>query len=424
MGVYRYTVNMNSIEKFREILEAVYEDDIHPKENLIIINKFLRRVAYKVKDRTLGTNYATLIIFSRWCKIPFNELTEDDILDFLGELKKHTFKRGAEDKKYSPHTIHMHKIIVKKFLTWYEDIPEKEKMKIIEILKEKTPESTHENKKRKNLLTANEVETLIEACQNSRDRAMIAILYESGCRRGELLSCRIQDVEFTSFGVNLTFPSGKTGARSVPLVYASSFISQWLSDHPQKDNPNACLIISHNCKDGQYKQLCEEGVYVELKKIAERTNIKKPIYPHGMRHARASVLAEHMTDQQMKQFLGWTKNSSMASVYVHDVNVQNSVLKMYGIEAENEEQDNLEVVRCERCREINPIKMSHCCKCFYPLTEKAKAIEKAEEEARWHDMQMHNAEVVEQLVNERMAAFKKELFGSVFAEEEKKEEDW
>ena len=39
-------------------------------------------------------------------------------------------------------------------------------------------------------------------------------------------------------------------------------------------------------------------------------------------------------------------------------------------------------------------------------------------------MQMHNAELVEQLVNERMAAFKKELFSSVFAEEEKNEEDW
>ena len=200
---------------------------------------------------------------------------------------KNILLKGAQKtKKSSPHTIHMHKIIVKKFLTWYEDIPEKEEMKIIEILKEKTPESTHENRKRKNLLTANEVETLIEACQNSRDRAMIAIVYESGCRRGELLSCRIQDVEFTSFGVNLTFPSGKTGARSVPLVYASSFIAHWSSDHPQKDNPNAC---------------------------------------------HASVLTEHMTYQQMKQFLGWTKNSSMASVYVHDVKYKIQCLKCTGL---------------------------------------------------------------------------------------------
>ena len=61
---------MNSIEKFREVLEAVYEDDIHPKEKLTIINKFLRRVAYKVKDRTLGTNYATLISFLVGAKFP------------------------------------------------------------------------------------------------------------------------------------------------------------------------------------------------------------------------------------------------------------------------------------------------------------------------------------------------------------------
>ena len=309
---------------------------------------------------------------------------------------------------------------------WYAttEISEKDKRechRIIEALKEDTPENTHDNKKRKNLVTVEDVETLIGACQNSRDKAIIAILFESGCRRGELLSCKIEDVEFTSFGVNLNFPKGKTGARSVPLVYSSTFLDQWLKDHPTK-NKNAYLITPIHAKDG--RQLGEQGLYTELKKIAARTGITKNVYPHGLRHSRATILAEHMTDQQMKEFLGWKKNSNMQSVYVHEVEVQNSVLKMYGMESKDDKLNNLTIRTCERCKTHNPSMDIICCKCGNPLTEGAKAIEKAEEAARWHDMQMHNAELVEQLVNERMAAFKKELFGSVFAEEEKKEDDW
>ena len=57
-----------------------------------------------------------MTVFSRWCVKLIAELDEYDLLDFFDYMKKHTFVRGGKEKKYSPVTIHTHKIIVQKFL--------------------------------------------------------------------------------------------------------------------------------------------------------------------------------------------------------------------------------------------------------------------------------------------------------------------
>ncbi len=41
---------------------------------------------------------------------------------------------------------------------------------------------------------------MMNACMNSRDRAMIPLLYESGARIGEIGSMRVKDVSFDEYG--------------------------------------------------------------------------------------------------------------------------------------------------------------------------------------------------------------------------------
>lgn len=67
---------------------------------------------------------------------------------------------------------------------------------------------------------------------------------ESGCRAGEIASCRVQDFELTQNGGNLTFPKGKTGPRTVPLVFAAPYIDYYLRQHPSNDNPDAPLWLA------------------------------------------------------------------------------------------------------------------------------------------------------------------------------------
>ena len=62
---------------------------------------------------------------------------------------------------------------------------------------------------------------MIEACQNLRDKAMLAVLCECGFRRQELLSIKLSGVKFDEYGVLLTCTDSKTqtkpsGGSSVP----------------------------------------------------------------------------------------------------------------------------------------------------------------------------------------------------------------
>ncbi|MFX1562184.1 MAG: hypothetical protein ACFFDP_02625, partial [Promethearchaeota archaeon] len=97
--------------------------------------------------------------------------------------------------------------------------------------------------------------------------------------------------------------------------------------------------------------------------------------PHSFRHARSTHLASHLTEAQMKEYLGWVQSSKMASVYVHlsGRDVDKAVLKMHGIETQSDQkQDHVLVPRkCVRCNTSNPASNKFCSLCGLPLDEKA-----------------------------------------------------
>jgi integrase/recombinase XerD len=102
---------------------------------------------------------------------------------------------------------------------------------------------------------------------------------------------------------------------------------------------------------------------------------KKRVYPHLFRHSAATRLAKHLTDSEMKAFLGWTQGSSMAATYVHlaGEDTDPAVFRMYGIKTPELTKSELAVSRCPRCKELNPEKSFYCGKCGLPLTENEAA---------------------------------------------------
>ncbi|MDI6799059.1 MAG: tyrosine-type recombinase/integrase, partial [Candidatus Aenigmarchaeota archaeon] len=118
----------------------------------------------------------------------------------------------------------------------------------------------------------------------------------------------------------------------IPYLFSSvPHLSNWLEHHPLKDNPDAPLWVSVGTRNS-HKQLLYYGLYQRLRRIAKRAGIKKKVNPHAFRHARATFLANHLTEAQMKEYFGWVQNSKMASIYVHlcGRDTDEAILKMYG----------------------------------------------------------------------------------------------
>jgi len=156
----------------------------------------------------------------------------------------------------------------------------------------------------------------VKAAIYSRDRVFVSMLYDSGGRIGEILTLQRKNISFGESGAVVVM-DGKTGQRRDRLILSVPFLSQWLSDHPDK-RPDAPLWvhIGRGCHEDGIVPVDYSAMKI-LQRLKVKTGIKKAVNPHAFRHARATQLAGKLTEAQMKQIFGWTQDSRMASKYVH-----------------------------------------------------------------------------------------------------------
>ena len=221
------------------------------------------------------------------------------------------------------------------------------------------------------LITEEEFQKMLNVCTNSRDRALLSLLYETGARIGEIGSMRVKDVSFDEYGAIVWLPKSKTIRRKLRVVYSARYLSEWLSDHPLKDNYEAPLWIKLTGKE-RLQAMEYKDVQWQIKKIAKRAGIKKRIYPHLFRHTRATRLLAKVPESIGAKYMDWVNGSKMVGVYVHlaSEDVDEAILKMYGIKANNNNKD-LEIKQCPRCLMVNPATSRFCSRCGLPLTEEA-----------------------------------------------------
>ena len=381
--------NKVKLELCKQRLKTVYEDTTHPSENLETIKEYLTiTVGTQVRPETLFTNYAVFTAFSKWCVKPIPELTEHDIAEFVTYLKDYTYdktKGKKEDKPYSANTIYTYKIVIKKFFK------KQKQFALAEVLKDKRPKNDSDKLDRQNLLTEDEVYLqMIPTAINFRDKAILSVLYEGGARRGELLACKIKNVDMNyANGCVLNIPSGKTGKRSIRLVRSKSYLQLWINAHPQRDkdgkpDKEAYLFIALDLKkvinkktgvtEHKYSKLSDAGLYRQLKKIGEKAGITKRVNPHSFRHAAASNLSEHLTDQQLKAYFGWDKASSMTNVYVHSPDTDNAILEMNDLEPDNKKKSKRKTTKvCATCQREIDISAVDCPFCGFSPKDMVEA---------------------------------------------------
>jgi len=332
------------------------------------------RVVQKQKDcirRYVRDCYADGLSHSRVCKYitllmkiaascpkPFEDFIEDDLKEFL---------RQIEFSDYSPWTKRDFRITIKRFWRWLEraeDYPRIVKWIKTTLDKTKIMQPSE-------LLNEKDIGLLIEAAAHPRDRAIIAVAWETGCRAGELLTLRIRSFKNEGEVCQLDV-MGKTGARRVPIVASVPHLTKWLSFHPDKDNPDSPLWMSIGpVRKSEY--LTHPAYLRLLKNLARKVGVNKRIYPHLFRHSRATFLANHFTEAQLKHFFGWTQRSNMAATYVHlsGRDIQNSVLSMYGRSVKNEtNKPQINLTTCGRCGFENSNLSKYCSRCGSPSTDK------------------------------------------------------
>jgi integrase len=295
---------------------------------------------------------------------PYEKLTRGDLIAWMQQLPSLRFD-GKNNGKLGEGTVRVTKLSVKHFLRWCHngDARDRKAPKMLDCIKYKNPQRSL----RKQILNKGEIRKLVDACESQRDRALVFVGYESGARAGELLSLRLRDVEFDRYGA-VVVVKGKTGERRIRLVESVPDLQLWLNIHPQREDPETPLWPSFQ---NPHRAIPRERLYELLGQLAAKTGMKKHIHPHLLRHTRATHLANVLTEAQMREFFGWTKNSDMPSIYVHlsGRDVDRTLLQAYGIKIEPPEitEEPLAPRRCPRCGFESPARFKFCGRCSMAL---------------------------------------------------------
>lgn len=329
-------------------------------------------------QHTIDYNARIMGFLLKNIKTDLDKLTIDDIDDINSAIKNMT----RQDRKNmtlqdgtaaADSTKQQYRIGVKRFIHWMiERYNPTGYEKFIKAIKNSRGSAPH--KDAEELFTIAEIDKMIAAATELRDKAMIATLAESGCRAGELLSCRIKNVIFTTTGCKLTFPEGKTGKRTVDLVFASPYIDHYLRQHPSRENPDAPLWVTRY--HSEHSALTYSGLDVIVKRIGRTAGIKKRVHLHNFRHTAATQVAKMWTEPIMKQFFGWKPNSNMPSIYISlsGDDMEAAVLAdRYGIVERKQISKDLEVGKCPKCWKTVSATATFCYNCGAPLTKEAKS---------------------------------------------------
>jgi integrase len=282
-----------------------------------------------------------------------------------------------DQEGYSQGSKALYKTLIKRFYAWLYKSKDGEYPEVVSWIKAGRRRG---NNLRDKILSEDEIYKLIQAADNYRDKALIAVLYESACRVSELLTLRLKHVRFDKYGASILV-SGKTGERPIRLINSVPYLQKWLNVHPAKDNLEAPVFS--RARGDIFRPLSKREVYGLVGKLSKRARIEKKVHPHMLRHSRLTELASKLKEPELRLFAGWTNSSDMPAIYVHlsARDVDEAIRRIAGIlepEEKKPEPSKLEPKKCPRCEAMNPADFKFCGKCGMALDLQA-AMDQARE---------------------------------------------
>ena len=344
--------NPEHLRKYRGLLNSVGISELQPqwKER---ITDFLE---WLIRERTLATTYGygvRVFEFAKYTGGDFLSPTDEELKSYLG---------GKKSKGVSATNINITVTALTKFYTWLLG----KNPKCLENIKDEYIKGT--GSKREEIITEEELDKLIQASDFPRDKALWSLLYDSGCRIGELQTLRVKDIEMNDYGLTMKV-NGKTGQRWVVVVGNSIvYLQEWLKVHPTNKDRDAYVFCEIRGKS-RGKFLERQRIANNLNNATERAGIRH-LHPHLFRHTRASLLASlNVAEAPLESQMGWVHGSQMSRVYVDLEGKQHesAILKAYGIQKEEKPKEITRPRECPRCQELNPSNSSQCSRCFLPF---------------------------------------------------------
>lgn len=228
-------------------------------------------VVKKTEGLSNGTlqNYVLILrsFFSRCRKRP-EEVTANDIRVFLYEY--------SMERKISDRTMDKYRQMICWFFGWAhsEEYIQRNPARTIKAIK-------HEIRERQ-ALTHLEMEQLRGGCETLRDRAILELMYSTGCRVSELSGIKYSDVRWNEGTVHL-FGKGRKHRTSYLNARATVALKAYMGT--RRDDCDALIVTER----APYRQVSKETIEAVIRRICEKSGLGRKVTPHIIRHTTATI---------------------------------------------------------------------------------------------------------------------------------------
>jgi|SRR3989344_4037418 len=167
-------------------------------------------------------------------------------------------------------------------------------------------------------LNREQMERLLSAPDNSRDKAILELLFSTGLRVSELVKLDRDSLNFErrEFGI-----IGKGGRSRV--VFLSESAIYWIQKYLEErtDTDRALFIRTSGRKDADLR-LTVRTVQRVVEKYVQAAGLPVKITPHGIRHTFATDLLSAGADLRAIQEMLGHKSVATTQIYTHITNPQ------------------------------------------------------------------------------------------------------
>ena len=279
-----------------------YGSDIPETVQIYIVSK-------KISGLSEKTLYLYLIVltdfFRTVCKKP-EKVTANDIRVYLYQYQK---EHGISNR-----TLDCKRTIICSYFNW---------MASEEYIIRNPAINMHPIKyerKHKRAMSQLDLERVRLACETKREKAIVEVLYSTGCRVTELERLNISDVNFETKEVML-FGKGSKHRTSYLNAKAEVALKDYLNIRTD-DNP-ALFVYDRK----PYGRLKKSGIEFLIRKMMKRTSgITTHVTPHIFRHTTATTALDRgMSIVDVSKLLGHTRiETTMEYITANSDSVKNN----------------------------------------------------------------------------------------------------
>lgn len=348
----------NSIKRIKR------DDTLLPEHKELILKFETDLLARGVSAKRRRKVVLSLPVLLRKISKPLEGLTNGELKELVAWIN------SGGDKDWSETTKEDYKALLKtawKIANGYEREDKPKEIRFLKSHKIVTPP--------KWFVSPELADKAIDNCFNSRDKFIISALYEGGFRTGELVYMKLSDWRIDGPLLEARVPDeGKTGERFVYLHNCIPYYKRWIEDHPDRNNPDAPLIMALY---GKHKgERINPFALIKLVKTAfKRADAPHTVTIQTLRKTNSSQMSEKLSSAQLCDRQGWVQGSRMPGFYVgyNKKRRKQMAKELYGVTDEALPNEKPRTISCINplCGEVNPANQTFCYKCHTPLTTEA-----------------------------------------------------